>query len=81
MFFWHRSVLQALSQIANQTNIESQTHQTFGNEISEKISVPMKNLAETQSKARKPVNLFIIEMNGSHFYDHHGRVKMQLFQA
>ena len=50
-----RSLVQGLSTIATQTNVESEAHQAMANVLLNKISVPMKNLAETQTKGRKPV--------------------------
>lgn len=50
-----RSLVQGLTVVATQTNIESEAHQAMANVLLNKISVPMKNLAETQMKSRKPV--------------------------
>ena len=53
---FYRSLIQAFGSVATQTNAESEAHQLMANTLLNKISVPMKNLAETQSKARKPVS-------------------------
>ena len=55
-----RSLVQGLTVIATQTNIESEAHQTMANVLLNKISIPMKNLAETQLKGRKPVSENIV---------------------
>ena len=52
-----RSLVQAFTNIATQTNLESEGHQLLANTLMTKICVPMKNLAETQLKARKPVGM------------------------
>ncbi|CAF4340042.1 unnamed protein product [Rotaria sp. Silwood2] len=49
------SLVQAFTTIATQTNIESEAHNLIANVLLNKISVPMKNLADTQLKARKPI--------------------------
>jgi hypothetical protein len=54
--FINRSLVQAFISIATQTNNESEAHNLIANTLLNKISVPMKNLADTQLKARKPVN-------------------------
>lgn len=53
-------MIQAFTTIATQTNTESEAHNLFANTLLNKISGPMKNLVDTQSKARKPVNKKII---------------------
>lgn len=55
ILYFHRSIVQALSTIATQTNVESEAHNLVANVLVNKISVPMRNLADTQLKARKPV--------------------------
>jgi hypothetical protein len=45
-----------LTSISTQTNTESEAHNLLATTLLNKISVPMKNLADTQLKARKPVN-------------------------
>lgn len=50
-----RSLTQALGVIATQTNTESEAHSVLANTLQNKIALPMKNLADTQLKARKPV--------------------------
>jgi hypothetical protein len=50
--------MQAFTIIATQTNTESEAHNLIANTLMNKICVPMKNLAETQLKARKPVKFF-----------------------
>jgi hypothetical protein len=55
--FIDRSLIQAFNTIATQTSAESEAHQLMANALLSEISVPMKNLAETQSKARRPVSL------------------------
>ncbi|CAF0998642.1 unnamed protein product [Rotaria sordida] len=49
------SLVQAFTAIATQTNIESEAHNVIANVLLNKISTPMKNLADTQLKARKPI--------------------------
>jgi hypothetical protein len=49
-----------LTSISTQTNTESEAHNLLATTLLNKISVPMKNLADTQLKARKPVNKKII---------------------
>ncbi len=56
----NRSLVQALTSISTQTNTESEAHNLLATTLLNKISVPMKNLADTQLKARKPVNKKII---------------------
>jgi hypothetical protein len=45
--------------ISTQTNTESEAHNLLANTLLNKISVPMKNLADTQLKARKPVKIIL----------------------
>ncbi|CAF1201657.1 unnamed protein product [Rotaria sp. Silwood1] len=49
------SLVQAFTTLATQTNIESEAHNIIANILLNKISIPMKNLADTQLKARKPI--------------------------
>ncbi|CAF3005371.1 unnamed protein product [Rotaria socialis] len=49
------SLVQAFTTIATQINIESEAHNSIANILLNKISIPMKNLADTQLKARKPI--------------------------
>ncbi|CAF3727978.1 unnamed protein product [Rotaria sordida] len=49
------SLVQAFTAIATQTNTESEAHNVIANVLLNKISTPMKNLADTQLKARKPI--------------------------
>jgi hypothetical protein len=49
------SLVQAFTTIAMQTNAESEAHNLIANTLLNKICVPMKNLADTQLKARKPI--------------------------
>jgi hypothetical protein len=58
LFFYsiYRSLVQGFTTISTQTNIESETHNLVASILLNKISIPMKNLADTQLKARKPVN-------------------------
>ncbi|CAF0866204.1 unnamed protein product [Didymodactylos carnosus] len=49
------SVANAFHQLSVQTNVESDAHKQLANTISKDISLPMKTLAETQSRARKTI--------------------------
>ncbi|UJR32682.1 hypothetical protein I4U23_020142 [Adineta vaga] len=49
------SLVQGLGVISTQTNNESEAHSLIANTILNKICLPMKNLADTQLKARKPI--------------------------
>ena len=55
----HRSLVQAFTTIATQTNAESEAHQLLAGTLLNKVSTPMKNLADTQAKARKPVKTIV----------------------
>ncbi|CAF1090374.1 unnamed protein product [Adineta steineri] len=49
------SLVEALTTVSTQTNNESEAHNLLANVLLNKISLPMKNLTDTQSKARKPI--------------------------
>lgn len=58
--------MQALTTIATQTNNENEAHNLLANSLLNKICVPMKNLGDTQVKARKPVIMKHFEYVNSH---------------
>lgn len=53
----NRSTLaQAFTTLSIQTSREAEAHSVIAGTLLSDISIPMKNLAEAQTKERKPVN-------------------------
>ena len=52
----YRSILQALDTIGTLTEKESDAHMVIANALLQQISIPLKNITETQAKDRRTVS-------------------------